>query len=557
MTPNTTVYLFSTPFDISNEYVIKADSEADAWGIVSSYPSIVKTNCYWQRTDGFVFRCDGNINDLSIYNYCVFINNGKRNYAFITSMQYCNDAMTWIYLDIDFWFNFAGQYTFNPSPMIRCHPENDDFTANNFFTEPINVNRWYSQDFTAGEPKTDDQMVCLVTSLKTDSFAANSHLWVNGTGQLLQTGSSSDLETWYDNQIANMTMCGAAGQPSTSVLSVTDAQNVMSNFSKNGGTGYLLGAYHIPLYFRTNVYDGTKDITVFVSPPIDISVPAPSRGPIANQWKKIQYSHQFNRVVINLTGNVREISLDYLSSNQIAEQPIEFTIEVDCSSNGCAVIMPKIPGSTLTKEIYNYVVQSKPWDKIQLSAFGINRFEQAANAIDYRYGTGSNIMSGVNGIVGIAAGLLTLNPGAAIGGANSIVDAGLGQLALEEKTSLREEITSSKGGVTMGTPSTSISAYNLVAPLIAIMRYYPSAQDCINISKMFATYGYIQGGTIQPIIFNMPKWSYYKTAQASIEGDQVPQKFLLKMISRFNAGIFVFSTKSDYKKFNLWQQNHL
>ena len=117
MTPNTTVTLYATDFDISNRYVIAADSIGEALSIVGAYPSRVYTDCYWQRTDEFVFRCKGNINEVEQYNYCVFLNNGRYTFAFVTKCQYVNDAMTWVYLTIDPWLNFAGQYV---SMTVPC-----------------------------------------------------------------------------------------------------------------------------------------------------------------------------------------------------------------------------------------------------------------------------------------------------------------------------------------------------------------------------------------------------------------------------------------------------
>lgn len=550
MTPNTTVYLFATPFDISNEYVIKADSDSAAWGIVSSYPSVVKTNCYWQRSEDFVFRCDGNINDLLVYNYCVYINNGKRNYAFITSMQYVNDMMTWIYLTVDPWMNFAGQYTFNPSPMVRCHPTFDALTDNggNFFNEPYSLQKHKVSGYSGGGFDQYDRNVHLMTLISAQAFSGfTSHLHVAGIGQLIQTGASTDLESWFDRQTAYMTGCGTSYQPNTSVIDIASAARVISEFAIQGISQYLLAAYYVPLYFRQSGNTG-YDLQILATGDMTVVLPAPTWSGFAF-WNKIKYSPQYNGIYVNITGNTREIPTTVYSPVKLAGDNLTFKIAVDQSINGCAIIRPDQGDIINGESNANYAVASKNWDTISIAGYGVNRLRQSQDEL-------TETMQSINNLIsaGTAIGSLFANP---ISGLAGLARAAASEYDTRESARIREQVTARSGGVRIGSNAGNMSSYNMAAPLVRIERWYPSDVDTANLDKMFSTYGYMQGGTIQDILFHMPVWTYYQTQAASIEGPTVPQRYLNQIIDRFNRGIFVFTDQTKYKKFNLWSSNHL
>ena len=497
-------------------------------------------------------RATGNINEVSQYNYCVYVNNGKYNFAFITRYQYVNDDMTWIYLQTDPWLNFAGKYTFNDSPMRRCHPLSDDPLTNaNYIPEPVHVRFYRADKHTFGVPSQEGiYKVYLLTTVLTTSFTAQSIVdYWDGIADLLQSYNTAKLISWSQGVDSGMTaVIGGNVQPDTSILSLSQAKDIIKLFSQNGQQNYILGAYHIPDYFRDTSDDGPDRQTLT---PVSKTESVPSGIPGGIHWRKLLYSPQFHKYFLNVTGNTREIPADKINPYDIVSgNPLILSITANPGVGGSAVV--KIQNMV---EADMYGVESLTWDSVSLTGFGVSANPLKRNILaqgDTLFNAVGGILSGITGAIGAkglqkGVGILGDVLGAAEAGAVSF-----GSEALD-----MERIVKS-GGVAVGTTAQSIGTYNLAFPLIIYESVQPTVQEIERIEKVFGTYGYMQDGQTCPIVFgNYPHWNYYQTVDASIEGNEVPQEYLFDVIRMFNRGVFIFNSIGDYKDFSLAPTNHL
>lgn len=561
MTPNTTVTLYATPFDISNKYVIAVDSQAEALGVLSSYPSKVYTDCYWQRDNDFVFRANGNINEVEQYNYCVYLNNGRYNFAFITQCDYVNDAMTLVHLALDPWLNFAGQYVFHDSPMVRCHPDAGSTAKVNYHTEPYTVEAWRTTSEPFGTPATEGTPtygIFLVTTLNADQYSNTTlQVWLQGLYELLNGGGAATIQQFYEGLDADTVRIigGHLQAPTYYAANYPTLKTILEGIARNSRSGDIVGAYYIPPSLRPVQAMASGQIDV-MTPKTD-SIILNVEPPETIHWKKIRYSEQFNRLYVNLCGNINYIPFNNLKQDI---STIELHIYADPSINGC------IYAYVDDVAMYNaeaYMFHSMPWDRVQVSAYGIDSTAMVSSVLSLAptlFDSVKNIAGSAWGIVGdTALGALTGGIGGAVVGlgkgiAGTAVEVARGVANVAPELLNQGEIIRS-GGFARGTGVSSMASYNQHFPLVtfAIERPY----DISNLEEFFGTYGYMQNGDIYPIVFKqLPHWHYYQTANASIEGHNVPQRYLAQVIGMFNSGVFVFNSAADYKDFSKAQSNH-
>ena len=534
MTPNTTVTLYATDFDISNRYVIAVTSVGEALGIVSAYPSQVYTNCYWQRTDDFVFRCNGNINEVEQYNYCVFLNNGRYNFAFITKCQYVNDAMTWVYLTIDPWLNFAGQYVFHASPMRRCHPPEGD-SQKNFHTEPITVEKWNVRKKTFGDPGTaGTYKLFVMLKLHPDTYTnmGVGAMWQGVMDILNGNGIANFIAVVTAYRGASTLIVGLHPQAGTSLYGLADIETLIQKILQVGREGDIIGAYYVPDHVLNDTTSGFKSTIQPFATTINMSTVPPDSS---YHWKKMGYSEQFNRFSVNVCGNIT-----YLPYNDFKTQFSGMTLNIaaDPGANGC--IYAWFNDADLDNAS-SYMMHSQKWDTVQLTGYGVNDLSIASLGLQM----GKTAFTSADRLIKSAMKLDIT--GALEAAGSGAVD--LAQDAIQGLEILRS------GGYAGSLGQSSMSAYNMNFPLVQMIHEH-MFNDAI-LDNMFGTYGYMQDGDIKEIQFKtLPYWNYYETMEAAITGKQVPQKYLNQVIQMFNRGVFVFNDTASYKDFSKAQLNH-
>lgn len=540
MNPNTVVTLYATDFDISNKYVVKAESEGEALGAVGSFPSKVYPDCYWQR-DASAFRATGNINDVKKYNYCTFENNGKINFAFITDYTYINDDMTLCHIDIDPWLNYAGQYVFNDSPMIRCHPKEDTVLEGSFVAEPIQIVGWKQENKSAGyyaEGDSDDMF--LVTQIDTSTVPDNGdNLWEGIYNIISYYGSGAGPMKQWGTMALKTSPCrvGSKVQATTYHVNRGMAGTILSRMTANGLGDKVVCAYSVPSYLGSSLVPKQLSPVSLINTNFTMQeIVNILWGGYTIFWNKIKYSPQFNQLILNLAGNSKEIPWGFINSNiLIGSGQLTASIKSDMSCDGSASC--KIEELDISSgDSSDFIVKSPIWDRVQMVGTGANQNKLVQTEVAYIKGVVGSVLSAFAG---------------------NAPSAGLNVLSDTIQNSAKVQNIFNEGVVSTGGLQGSIASYNLNAPLFNATHYFPKEPEMVRLQQYFGTYGYSWNGKIKPIEFGyMPYWNYYETEDASITGKSVPQKDLMKIINRFNRGIFIFNTIGDYKKFGNSIANH-
>lgn len=612
MNPSTTVTLYKTPFDASNRYVIAVDSVSEAYSIVQSYSHLEFTDCYWQRDD-FSFRANGNIALLRQYNYCTYINKSRdTRFAFITDYEYVNDDMTLVHIKTDPWMTYAGRLVFNPSPMVRCHPKDNSYAECNRFSESLDLTfqrideEFFNDDDV--DASDDDVIILASNSLSVATgYNINSDLTPDGrftTPQIrvkiamlrawesyISSGSLSssnlvwspglytppdpkrvdnyveNLNDFYDytyKPVGTVVKMGnvSMAMPGMYCLSLTYTKEIINLLNSFGRLNDVLDTYKIPDFLRPAEF-GPHDSNL-LAPTItakEITKTFTLRKPNGLNWLKSKLSPQFHRFNVYCCGDEKEIPWDLM--DDVGDPiPGSFNIFVNPLPNGGLIVTTTLNGFNYGAE---FAVTSPSWDKVSLNGFSLSvaGMSDLNSSIRMTRATAAfnNIRSLNNGLVGLATSVATGN---AIGAAKAVIglhrdeiinkrQAGSGiASAVRSAMDTQQNQTYAMGGV-----CSTIASYIHNGGMIRLsyFRLDPKSQRAVE--TIFGTYGYNQGGLVKEIVFKqLPKWHYYQTSAACIEGDDVPQSDLNDVINMFNSGVFVFTSKDTYKKFEDVLSNH-
>lgn len=527
MTPDSTVTLFATPLSMDNRHVVAVRDEDDAAGVVQSLASTWKiyTDCFWQRdTDGYFFRANGNINEVKRYNYCIFINGGVRNFAFIRDYKYINDALTLVYLKIDPWLNYAGRFVFHPSPMRRMHPYNN--YGGNRYTERLEIGAWkvVAEDSVLPE---DDDSLCFVVTVGDPADYAVTTFWQAVAGVI--QGNGNALANWWDG--IHVTPCdtGVTIQGNTHLLSYQTLQEVYEYLLQSDHTDMIVCAYHVPRALR-NPENAQMNIT---SMEIGVGGVRLDTSGFKSRcfWRKVWESDQFSKVILSCCGNSREYRVSGFSGGA---DTIDFFYRATMNPDGCVTIYPS---GYYGNAVYNSL-SSQSWDRVEMTASGRSLVKMESSATAALAGAASIIAGLATGGAGTVAGI--------VGGTTLAADRFRGAM----------ETTFTDSGTTSGSMAALMAAG---VPIAAARLVGPSDDDLAAINRYFGTYGYAYNGLVQPLTpldSTLPYWHYFETDGAIIDGPDVPQDDLAEVRAMFDRGVFVYKSYITYRKTEFAYSNH-
>lgn len=531
MTPNTTVELYATPLDISNKFVIYAESRDAAYSICQNWPKQVFTNCYWER-ENFVFRCNGNINDLEQYNYCVFINDGHYNFAFITGYQYINDAMTQISLQIDPWFNYAGLIDFENSsaPMKRCHPVTADENIYNYNNpEPIDVNMWFNadQEQTSLDTSVPDEFY-LVSAVNSNSFQGQATNIFDALGQLM-IGNGSALGAAFSALTVTFCDCDTVMQMPTAHVSASDIAQIIKDFTAAGQQNLLISIYYIPKDFDTLAGSSVPVVSAVTKKNFLLrTLRIPGSLKSVYRMAKIWRSDQFVKIDANFLGRHKVYHPSEFETAAITDGAYTFQIFASQNYSGCPVFyFTQYLTGAESSAIYG-----PEWTKVAFSAAGVTPGALGYNLLDIS----KYLLNMVSGAGGLASTVVK-----AVSGGDELYK------SISERQKGETDIVGSNGD--------NYGNMFMVPDSISVNLMVPSAADLVHIATFFGTYGYNMAHYVQSLSMTRrrnryPYWVYFETDAATIIAPEVPQNAISDIIRQFNSGTFVFWDAENFKTFN-------
>lgn len=449
MTPISEITLFASKLDISNKYVLYYSS-GFLKGVVNSVSSSSKTftNCYWIR-ENVSFRCNGNINDLKKYNYCVYANpskeSGVKQYgAFIVNFTYINDAMTEIVIATDSWLTYLPQITFNDSAMLQCHPtKNYENNILNYNAENVDVMLFPETltpiPFADGVDDSKDRI--LVTGLvpikpdinledlvkKTTTYRGAQNLygsdkaetaWENITRAVELEGT--EYLQWFEDNLKSY-ICSFQGiyQRPTTVYAKEESQllkEILDALAITELTGLFVSAYLIPGIFAETLKDftgGTAITTEFRRVGVGSGKSIYFHRDLSNiKWNKILYSPQFNNLSVNFFGSTNELPLRILSQYKKFALPasmggnvkIQYDIKPLFNEKGCAILTTYLSDeedSTSLNPIS--MITSPKWDHVNIEGFAPTTLSEN---IDVGLQSGGQILNTIKSVI---KGLANIN----------------------------------------------------------------------------------------------------------------------------------------------------
>ena len=138
--PDTDIRLIKSPLTLSNKHQITFANDQAQANYFLSLPYVEDQNASYQRKDN-VIRFNSHIDNIIMYNYCMYKNNNYSNrwfYAFITSMRYINDSLTEVSIVTDVFQTWQFDLIFKQSFVEReIVPVSSDVPGNYLIPEGL------------------------------------------------------------------------------------------------------------------------------------------------------------------------------------------------------------------------------------------------------------------------------------------------------------------------------------------------------------------------------------------------------------------------------------
>lgn len=518
----TTVYLFDSPFDDSGKHLL-IPKERNAEGFLKELLSVLTYKRYdnvtWER-QGQTFRCPVRADELKRYNYMAYQNESRIEFAYIIDYQYVNNKLTYVNTSVDYWATYIDKFTFHPSPIIRQHPPSDGLFAN-FYPEPTQVDRWEIARTEYGFSKDDDDSVYLMTANNTDTYENRSSDFYAAIANFAM-GDYGQINNFFSLVSVNPCECGGIVQSNTSKLSRAQALEVVKRYAKCGRQEDIIGAYHVPKFFATEVSGENLDKVDNRTGEVEL-VQSFVEKPL---WNKLYTSPQFNKLTVNCGGSAKEYDFRYFDESALLAKKFKFKWAANQSQLGGIVITPQQYGNGTNGD---YSLASSTWDSVQLSTTQLNN---------------SGVMRDF-GNFGVAS----------IGNLFSLDIKGELQAAETFAENLGAKFEESD--LTIGNPTGTIAMYNALFPMISVAWYYPSLQDIRKFNNYFCMYGYNYNGSLADIVIDsLPIVNYVHTSGAIITAENAPQNAIAYMANRLDSGVWFWHGIGNYKHTDKILENH-
>lgn len=518
----TTVYLFDSPFDDSGKHLLMPQVksvEGFLQELLNTFPYKRYDNITWER-QGQTFRCPVRDDELRRYNYMAFQNENRIMFAYIVDYQYINNKLTYVNTSIDYWASYIDKFEFHDSPVVRQHPGSDGIFAN-FVPEPCQVDRWEISRTEFGEFATDDNSVMLLTANDTDTYSDRSSDFFSAIVNFAM-GDKEEIINFFSTVDVNPCNCGGLIQSNTSHVTREEAVKIVKRYAKCGRQEDIIGAYHVPKAFATEITgENISDI-----PNVGGEIEFVQEFPETPLWSKLYTSSQFNKLTVNCGGSAKEYDFKYFDESALLAKKFTFKWVANQSQLGGIVVTPTQYGNGTNGD---YSLASNSWDSVQLSTTQLNTNGVTRDVGNFGIATVGNLLS------------LDLKS------------------ELQEAATFAENLGAryEESDLTIGNPTGTIAMYNALFPMISIAWYRPSLQDIKKLNNYFCLYGYNYNGAIASIeTDSLPIVNYVHTSGAVITATDAPQNAISYMSSLLDSGVWFWHGANNYKRTDKILENH-
>lgn len=539
--PNTSIRLVKTKLDPNYENTIYfASREAQSSYFLGLRPIQVFAANSYQRKNKNTIRLNASYAAVYDYNYMSFINNnfeGKYFYAFITKIEYVNNATVEIEYKLDVMQTWLFDYTLGECFVEREHAARD-YVGDNLLPEPISVTDWSYTSFArcpVFDPASSLYNLTAVVLATTESLGA------------LLPAENFDTAKFTGSKVFNGLYLSGFLNPSESVTPTPDLNTVLRQLVSANKISSVIAIFMCPAAFVPIFRAGDSGFYLdrtHMQNPYNWTIPKQNAwtysfggktGPRNNKL----YTFQFNKLIVSD------------NDEATAEYPYEYFVgsQTDCEFTIYGSVTPNPEFACIPRNFkggYNSYMH-------QLISHGYPQCSWVSDA--YQQWLAQNKYKLAFGFAGAAVGSGVGVARAATSGVADVGATALGSAVVSKTLSTLSEMLTveSLPPQLQGTVGQNV---NIESEAAGFGYYYATAipQVLAMADDFFDMYGYKTCSVKQPNIHVRQNWTYTKTNGCIILPNQnasVPVDDAREIEAIFDKGIRFWTNGANIGNYSL------
>ena len=523
--PDTDLILLKVPINIDNSNQIDFENATAQYNYFYSLPKIEGNGFTYQRKDGII-RYDEMLDNIIEYNYCMYRNENysdKWFYAYIESMEYANDEMTYIKIKTDVYQTWQFNLDIRSSFVEREHVNNDTIGLHTV-PEQVETGEYINNKAMLDFSYDDNTYICIATTEPFDKTENRPNCFYNGVYSglvynILKTNAEATAfidyldangrgEIIYSLFIVPTMLC-----PANSLTTKTfNYFNVTCNYYIMSSSSTPTDFGNISIVRPTKIGNNysPKNNKLFTFPYCYFNI-------TNNCGTTVTYQYENFSNINNISFNVKGAFTAGCSIKAIPANYKGVTANYEEGINGA-----KLPICSWTTDVYtNWLTQ---------------------NSINNAVSIGTSALSIIGGIGLLATGVGAGAGASMIAGGSLGIASSIGQIYEHSFAPNQASGNTNNGDITFSMKKSDFSCYYM-----SIKDEYAKIID-----GYFSAFGYKVNEYKVPNTTGRRNWNYVKTIDCNIEA-YIPQNDLLEIKDMFNKGFTIWhnaSTFLDYTQNN-------
>lgn len=327
------VHIGRVPFDDSYKHTIDCFSSPSGQASVMQgfcTQALSRSDYTYVRMNNSI-RIEGNAEGYYTYNYVMYQNANygtKWFYAFITAVNYVNDNVTELQLELDvlqtWWFDWT---------LEECFVEREHVSSDGI-GEHTNPEPEMPFNLTSNGRYTDTDMYSRMVILQTNA-------WPHYINENQVFGSDAVSGGWYQRSYSGCKLYAFTYGEATGGDSVLN--EILDNMNRTGAAESITGLYTIPSMFVPNVGGdhGVQSETVPTGTVKFTSRPSSLDGYVPRNNKLFTYPYCFARFTDNNGGSV-DLKYELWGTNEAGN--CSYVVESAIDPSAKAVVVPQVYG---------------------------------------------------------------------------------------------------------------------------------------------------------------------------------------------------------------------
>lgn len=549
VTPSSEVTFYKNPCELTKSHQLTFSSINTQKAYFNSLDKLVLEDFTYQRREAII-RVPYSLDLMEQYNYVSYCNeeyNDRLFYAYITDMNYINDSLTAVYIELDVYQTYQFDFQLKKSFVERMHVGNDRvglWTAG----EEFETGELNDIDIThigfASEPTTTmvqgRNAVCIVCSEDI----------MNWSGVLITNGIATGLTFYYmsiayiDNFKAAITAKGKTDQIITNMYMIPYkmfnamiTRGYLSQHTYHSGQSDEVKAYVPNVEWQGEVLFSSHYLDKKTTGQFKRVTESTGYTPHNNKL----YGYPFNYAVLsNNVGGSIDFKYELMNGStniQVSGVPTE----------GCSIKAYALNYNSVSEEHnYNYALDCM---KYPVCAWTNDSYTNwlTQNAVNMEWREKSSWLGFAGNTLGSVASAFS-NPVGALG---SVINGGVDVYKTAVETTLENRMAKTIANGVNGSNNATINYSNDHIYTIYYKRI--DGEHAQMIDSYFDKYGYRIGKMWIPETNTRPNWNYVKTIECVIDDtgtDPIPEYYKNRIKELFNNGITLWHNANNFLNYN-------